>query len=51
MPSQDPFTSQLQHGFYQIERLGNILRLTIAEGINRELVLQYQTDVALHVEA
>ena len=51
MPSQDPFTSQLQHGFYQIERLGKILRLTIAEGINRELVLQYQTDVALHVEA
>lgn len=51
MPLSHTPENQLQHGYYQIERLGTLLRLTIAEGINRELVLQYQTDVARHVEA
>jgi hypothetical protein len=51
MPLSHTQSHQLQHGYYQIERLGTLLRLTIAEGINRELVLQYQTDVAEHVEA
>ena len=51
MPLSHTPDHQLQHGYYQIERLGTLLRLTIAEGINRELVLQYQTDVARHVEA
>ena len=50
MPLSFTPDNQLQHGYYQIERLGTLLRLTIAEGINRELVLQYQTDVARHVE-
>ncbi len=51
MPLSFTPDNQLQHGYYQIERLGTLLRLSIAEGINRELVLQYQTDVARHVEA
>ena len=51
MPLSHTPDNQLQHGYYQIERLDTLLRLTIAEGINRELVLQYQKDVARHVEA
>lgn len=51
MPLSYAQDHQLQHGFYQIERLGTLLRLTIAEDINRELVLQYQADVARHVDA
>lgn len=49
MPLSHTPDNQLQHGYYQIERLDTLLRLTIAEGINRELVLQYQKDVARHV--
>ena len=39
-----------QHGFYQIERLDPLLRLTIAEGMNKELIAQYQADMARHIE-
>ena len=41
---------QRQHGFYQIERLDPLLRLTIAEGMNKELIAQYQADMARHIE-
>lgn len=51
MPFSHTPDHQLQHGYYQIERQGSLLRLTIAEGINRELVLQYQTDMDRHVES
>jgi hypothetical protein len=42
--------NQLQHGVYQIERLGPLLRVSIAEGLNRELILQYQHDMASSIE-
>ncbi len=40
-----PLTSA-QHGYYRVEMRPPMLIVTIAEGINRELVEQYQDEVA-----
>lgn len=35
-----------EHGYYQVERTENIIRISVAEGINQELIQRYQQEIA-----
>ena len=43
--SQPP-SSALEHGYFVMAREGKIVRISVAEGINKELIQHYQQDIA-----
>lgn len=48
--SQPP-SSAPEHGYCLVERQENILRISVAEGINKELILRYQQEIARELTA
>lgn len=49
MPQQP--ASSPEHGYCQVERQANIIRISVAEGINKELILRYQQEIARELTA
>ena len=41
-----PPSSALEHGYFVMAREGKIVRISVAEGINKELIQHYQQDIA-----
>lgn len=41
-----PPCSALEHGYFVMAREGKIVRISVAEGINKELIQHYQQDIA-----
>lgn len=49
MSPRTPTTTE--HGYYQVERTENIIRISVAEGINQELIQLYQQEIARELVA
>ena len=49
MPQQP--ASSPEHGYCQVEHQANIIRISVAEGINKELILRYQQEIARELTA
>ena len=49
MPQQPAFSPE--HGYCQVEHQANIIRISVAEGINKELILRYQQEIARELTA